>query len=398
MAGVLEGVKVVDMGVAIAIPSAAVMMADWGADVIKLEPTNVQEQWQRPPGMANYAVGSLLNRNKKSLAVNLKKEAGTEILHKLIQGTDIFITNYEVKTIKRLGADYGTLSRINPGLIHCFLTAYGTEGPDKDLRGRDFTAAWARAGAQYQIGEPGSSPAINLWGYVDKVTGAHAAAGMLAALWHREKTGKGQELDLSLYHVGVWTMAHDIQSALMGAPPPKTERDRTGAHANPLWNAYRAKDGLWFQLAAHGGSEWLDFCRAVERPDLENDPRFTSGQEALSQNCEELIHILDEVFATKTRKEWEERFREYDVIYGNVVTPLEVTTDPQALANGFFAEIDHHTQGKMKVVTTPTKFHQNPASVRTPAPEKGQHTEEILLDLGYSWEEIAQLKEQEVIL
>ena len=142
---------------------------------------------------------------------------------------------------------------------------------------------------------------------------------------------------------------------------------------------------------------WPDFCRAIERPELENDPRFNNW-ERRERNSEELVRILDEVLASKVMEEWEKRFKENNCIYGRVQTPVEVTTDPQALANGFFAEIHHPIGGKMKLVTSPVKFSQNPASIRTPAPEVGQHTEEILLDLGYSWDNIAQLKEQGVIL
>ncbi|MBI2329738.1 MAG: CoA transferase [Chloroflexi bacterium] len=396
MAGILEGLKVVDMGVAIAMPAAAAMMADWGADVTKIEPVFGEGQPGRDDAYVYNAI--IHNRNKKSLAIDLKQPAGIQLLHKFVAKADVFLSNYEVSTLKKLKADYATLSQINPGLIYCVLTAYGTAGPDKDNRGYDFSAAWARAGAQYQIGEPGTIPAMNLNGFMDRVTAAHAAAGILGALLHREKTGEGQELELSLYHVGVWTLAGDIQAALMGIVAPKFERGKTGMGGNPLWNSYRAKDGGWFQLATQGGLFWADFCRGIGRPDLENDPRFSGGMAALRQNHEELIRILDEVFAAKTMDEWEKRFREHNIIYGRVVTPLEVTTDPQAVANGFFAEVDDPTRGKIKLVTMPIKFHQNPASVRTSAPEKGQDTEETLLDLGYSWEDIGQLKEQGVVL
>ncbi|MFC1943101.1 CaiB/BaiF CoA transferase family protein [Chloroflexota bacterium] len=397
MEGILEGVKVVDMGVAIAMPAAAAILADWGAEVTKVEPV-YGERSDLPPGESGYFGGTdLHNRNKKSLAVDLKQEAGVQLLHKLVQRADVFISNLEVSTLSKLKADYATLSQINLGLIYCFLTAYGTKGPDKDQRGYDYSAAWASSGAQYQMGEPGSIPPMNINGMLDRVTAGYAVAGILAALLHRQKTGRGQELELSLYHVGVWSIASDMQMALLGFPTPKHQRS-LGVGRNPLRNCYRAKDDRWFQLSTHGGPFWPQFCRAIESPDLENDPRFNADFDTMRKNCEELVRILDEVFATKTRKEWEERFREYDIIYGSVVTPLEVTTDPQALANDFFAEVDHPRLGKIKLVNAPLKFHQNPASVRTSAPEKGQHSEEILLDLGYSWEDIAQLKEQRVIL
>ncbi len=396
MAGILEGVKVVDMGFAIAMPAAAAMMADWGAEVIRIEPVYSQEGG-RTPADTYYYNTVLHNRNKKSLALDLKQEAGTELLHKCVQKADVFLTSYEASTVEQLKADYTTLNQINPKLIYCLLTAYGSVGPEKDGRGYDYTAAWARSGAQYQIGEPGGIPPMNLNGLMDRVTGVHAVAGILAALLHRDRTGEGQRLELSLYHVGVWSMGDDIQEALMGREPPKFERAKIGS-VNPLRNSYRAKDGRWFQLAAHGGLFWGEFCRGIERPDMETDPRFNGGMASLRDNSEALISILDEVFASKTMEEWEVRFKEYDIIYGRVASPLEVTTDPQAIANNFFADIDDPSRGKVKVVTFPVKFHQNPASVRTSAPEKGQHTEEVLLDLGYSWEDIGRFKEQRVIL
>ena len=396
MPGILEGVKVIDMGVAIAMPAAAVTLADWGAEVIRLEaPTAEMPRAPRRPGVADYSVPDMLHRNKKGMAVDLKKERGQEILHKLVQTADIFMGSYEHSALKQLKADYDTLSQINPGLIYCLLTGYGTKGPDKDQRGYDYAASWARGGMQYQIGEPGIIPPMNLWGFMDRVSASHCVGGILAALVHKERTGKGQQLETSLYHVGVWTLSHDIQSALVGMPLP--QHDRTKAR-NPIFNSYRTKDDRWFFLAMlQSDLQWLDFCRAIEKPELENDPRF-NNLETREQNCEELIHILDEVFATKTMEEWEKRFRENNCIYGKVETPAEVVANPQVLANDIFAEVPHPFAGQLKLITTPVKFCQNPSSLRSPAPEVGQHTEEILLDLGYTWEDIAQLKEQGVIL
>jgi len=217
----------------------------------------------------------------------------------------------------------------------------------------------------------------------------------LAALLYREKTGKGQKLEFSLYHSGVWTLATDIQGALMGQPLLKNDRTK---ELNPLYNTYRTKNDRWLLLVMLRSSiHWPHFCRAMGRPELENDPRFNTS-EAREQHCKELIRILDEVFASRDMEEWEKHLRQNNCIYGRIQTPAEVTVDPQALANDFFTEIHHPIGGEIKLVTTPVNFFQNPASIRTPAPELGQHTEETLLDLGYSCDDIAQLKEQEVIL
>ena len=219
--------------------------------------------------------------------------------------------------------------------------------------------------------------------------------GVLAALLHRGKTGKGQKMEVSLYHTAVWVTINDVQAALMGSPNPRVNRAKV---ANPLVNTYRAKDDKWFQFnMSQSILQWPGFCRAIERPDLENDPRF-SDMLAREKNCEELIRIIDEVLATKNRDEWRKRFKENNCICGLVQSPAEVVVDPQAWENEFFVEIDHPVAERLKIVSTPVRFQQNPAIPKGPAPQVGQHTEEILLELGYSWDDITRLKEKKVIL
>ncbi len=400
MSGILEGLKVVEMGNNIAIPAAGAILADWGADVIKVEPLTgeMMRGMGSVQGVKMTGVNmqfELLNRDKRALAIDLKKEKGTSILHRMVKVSDVFIANYEVNTLKKLQLDYNTLSRINPGLIYAVVTGYGTKGPDKDERGFDFTAGWARSGTQHLMAEREGAPPAQRAGMYDRTTGMHAVAGVCAALFNREKTGKGQEIELSLYHVGVYTIATDIQNALNGLP--SVPNDRTKA-SSPLWNSYCAGDGRWFQFAMlQSDVHWPGLCRAMERPDLESNPKYNHMHKR-AENSEELIRIMDEVFATKDRSEWEKRFIENEVIYGRIETPAEVANDPQAHANDFFTEIDHPVTGRMKYVTMPVDFRQNPASVRTPSPEVGQHNEEILLELRYSWDDISSLKEEGVVL
>jgi crotonobetainyl-CoA:carnitine CoA-transferase CaiB-like acyl-CoA transferase len=402
MAGLLDGIKVVSMGQVVAVPSASSIMADWGAEVIKLESlsgdlqrgtTKVHGADSRNFGI-NWTVQAL-NRNAKGLALDLKQEAGRDILYKLIGKADVFTTNYETNSVKKLKLDYATLSQINPKLIYASINGYGTKGPDKDEKGYDFSAGWARSGMMELIGEPGSPPAPQRGGMIDSVAGAHMVAGICAALLRREKTGKGQELSVSLYQTSVWTLSLDIQIALSGVTPLK--HDRTKA-VNPIWNSYRTGDNRWFWLAMFQADvDWPNFCRAIERPELAADPRY-STMDSRAQHCEELIQIIDKVLGSQTMAEWEKRFREHKVIYGRVQTPMEVVNDPQALSNDFFVDVDFPGVGKKKLIASPVVFRQDPASVRAPAPELGQHTEDILLELGYSWEDIGRLKEQKVIL
>ena len=400
MAGILEGIRVVSMGQVVVIPAASTMLADWGAEVVKLE-SLIGEQHRGMRQAQGIATGEinwvmqLLNRNKKGLAINLKTPEGIEAVHKLIKTTDVFMYNYEYSSLKEFKLDYATLSEINPRIIHASVTGYGRKGPDKDERGYDFAAGWARSGMMHIIGEPGSIPAPQRPGMIDSMTGAHVSAAVCAALYRREKTGLGEEMEVSLYHAAVWTLAMDVQAGLTGRE--SIRNDRTKPH-NPIWNSYRPKDNRWFWLAMlQSITNWPNFCKAIGRPDLETDPK-SATMEARAENCEELVRIIDEILASKTMNEWVAIFKEHNVIYGKVQTPMEVAGDPQALANDFFAEVEHPGAGMIKLVTTPAEFTRNPASLYASAPEIGQDTEMILLELGYSWDDIAGLKDGGVIL
>ncbi len=408
MVSLLEDIQVVEMGHVVAVPAAGRILAEWGADVVKVEPLSgeflrgfmrgsggVSTMLQFNGGEINFQFESL-NTGKKGIALDLRQKSGRDILYKLVQKSDVFISNYEVGALKKLKADYQTLSQVNPKLIYAVLNGYGSVGPDKDERGFDVSAGWARSGAQYlTAAEPGGIPPTQPLGLMDMTASMHIVAGIVTALFHREKTGRGQELELSLYHTAVWSMISEIQPALMGRPFLRISRTK---RANPLVNTYRTRDNKWLQFnMGQSDLQWPGFCRAIERPQLEKDPRF-EDMLARQNNCEELTRIIDEVLATQDRSEWRRRFKENDCICGVVQSPEEVVADPQALANDFFVEIDHPVAGRLKVVNTPVKFRQNPASPRGPAPQVGQHTEEILLDLGYSWDDITRLKEQKVIL
>ena len=397
MTGILEGIRVIDMGHFVAVPSGAAVLADWGADVLKVEPLSGEPQrgimaLSQTPVNWRFEVH---NRNKRSIALDLKADRGRDILCALVRIFDVFMANYELAALQRLGLDYSTLAEVNPRLVYALLTGYGTAGPDKGRRGFDMAAAWAGTGMQYLLTESGRIPPQQRGGVLDRTVGFQMVAGIVAALLHRERTGRGQLVEFSLYHSGVWTLAADLQVALGGLP--LAVHDRTRA-LNPLVNQYRTRDDRWIQLAMlQSDLSWHDFCQAVERPDLEGDPRF-SDMPVRAEHCEELIGILDEVFARRTLDEWDVRLKEHGCIYGLVRTPEEVISDPQALANGFFAEIEHPLVGQTRMVTSPVKFRDTPASLRHTAPETGQHTEEVLLELGYDWDDITKLKDEGVIL
>jgi crotonobetainyl-CoA:carnitine CoA-transferase CaiB-like acyl-CoA transferase len=405
MASILKGIKVIEMGHFVAVPAAAAMMADWGADVIKIEPLTGDAQRSQYVLKDDYTLDleginfrfEVHNRNKKGIAIDLSRASGREIVTRLIGTADVFISNYELHTLRKFGLDYQTLSRSNGRLIYGTLTGYGTQGPDKDERGFDVTAGWARPGIQHLLGDRDCAPPQALSALMDRVAGTTIVAGILAALLEREHSGKGQALELSLYHTGVWALAGDIQMALTGNKPLKNDR---AARINPLVNTYRTKDNRWIQLAMFQPHlHWHDFCLALDKPELEQDPRFpTDNLVMLVRNREQLVRELDEVFATRILSEWEKRLKAGNCIFSRIWTPEEVVKDPQARDNGFFLKVEYSGVGEVELVNTPVNFVEDRVTIKSKSPEIGEHTEEILLQIGYSWEEISGLKEQGAIL
>ena len=403
MSGILEGIKVIEMGHVVAIPASSSMMGDCGADVIKVEPLT-GDQSRRFRGTEMNPGFYLHNRSKKSIAIDLKQQAGKDIVYKMVRDADVFLTNYQEISLEKLKMDYATLSQINPKLVYGIVSAYGTVGPYKDMPGYDFAAGWARSGIQYMITIPGIPPPASRPGIIDRVSSFQIFGGVCAALLHREKTGKGQKVEFNLYHVGVWMLGADIMDALVGVPLRITDPRKPD---NPLYETYKTKDGKWLQLTAgdryapaadpEGKIFWAAFCRALDRPDLVDDPRFATTKDR-QKNREELTPILDEVFATRPYDEWEKRLSENNLMYGPIQSPLDVIKDPQALANDFFVEVEQPDVGKMKLISAPIRFVQDPAVVRSATPLLGQHTEEILSKLGYGSQDISKLRGEKVIL
>lgn len=403
MSGILEGVKIVEMGHVVAIPAASSMMGDCGADVIKVEPLT-GDQSRRFRGTEMNPGFYLHNRSKKSIAIDLKQQSGKEIVYKLVKRSDVFLTNYQIGALEKLKMDYETLSQVNPKLVWGVVSAYGAVGPDKDMPGYDFAAGWARSGIQYMITIPGIPPPASRPGIIDRVSSFQIFGGISAALYHREKTGKGQRVEFNLYHAGVWMLGADIMDALVGVPLRMTDPRKPD---NPLYETYKTQNDKWLQLTAgdryapaadpEGKIFWAAFCRALDRPDLVNDPRFATTKDR-QKHREELTPILDEIFATRPYAEWEKRLKENNLMYGPIQSPIDVIKDPQALANDFFTEVQQPDVGRMKLINTPIKFVQDPAVIKSPTPLLGQHTEEILLSLGYSAQEIPKLRNEKVIL
>jgi crotonobetainyl-CoA:carnitine CoA-transferase CaiB-like acyl-CoA transferase len=401
MAGALDGVKVVELTMFQQGPVAGTKLGDLGADVIKVEPLTGD-----PARGFMRIIGTMVglkgrnyyfenhNRNKRSISLDLKTEKGMEAFLKLIDGADVFVTNLSIGAPQKMGIGPDELLKRNPRLIYAQASGWGRKGPDANELSFDYTGI-GRSGLMMSCGERGSPPAQILPGLGDELGGMVCAWAVCAALYVREKTGKGQVVDTSLMG-SLMCMESLVLSApaILGQEFPREVRVEAG---NPLYNHYKAKDDKWFILAhLQPDRYWPNVCRALGNPELEHDPRFNSI-EARGKNRKELITLMDKTFATKSREEWFKIFKKESLIYTPIQTPAEVVNDPQASANNYVISFDHPVLGKTRMVGFPWDFSQTPASVRREAPEFGQHTEEILLELGYGWEDIARMKEDKVI-
>jgi crotonobetainyl-CoA:carnitine CoA-transferase CaiB-like acyl-CoA transferase len=401
MAGPLDGIKVVEITMFQQGPVAGTKLGDLGADVIKVEPPTGD------PGRGFMRIiGTMVglkgrnyyfeqhNRNKRSIVLDLKTKKGMEIFLKLIDEADVFLTNLSIDAPQKMGIGPEELLKRNPRLIYAHASGWGRKGPDAGELSFDYTGI-GRAGLMMSCGERGSPPSQVLPGLGDEVGGMVCAWAVTAALYAREKTGKGQLVDTSLMG-SVMCMESLVLSApaILGQEFSREVRAEAG---NPLYNHYKAKDDKWFILAhLQPDRYWPKACRALGMPELEHDPRF-NNIEARGKNAKELIAIMDKTFATRTREEWFKIFKEEGLIFAPIQTPTEVVNDPQAIANNYVVWFDHPVSGKTKMTGFPWDFGKTPASVRREAPEFGQHTEEILMELGYTWEDITKLKEEKTI-
>ena len=399
MEGPLVGTQVLEVANWIAAPAAATLLSDLGASVIKVEPPEgdvtrgLRTDAGRlsgppPPTVPGF---QLNNRGKRSICINLRHPEGRAIVRSLAQGADIFISNLTPQRLINFDLGYETLSRENPRLIYTAVSAYGPKGAERDRLGYDYTAFWARSGIESLVGDRDGPPVVTRPGFGDHTTSLALAFGILAALIDRERTGVGQEVQGSLLSTGMWVLSSDIQAALNGgSPAPKHARSEP---RNPLQNPYLARDGRWLQVNMPGADRyWPSFCTALGLEAIRDDPRFATlgGRQ---EHSAELVDIIDQVMATKTRAEWAAILDEHDLVWSPVQDVHEVIADPQVRANGYIQTIDHPNLGPVETIAMPVQFSQSRAEIRGPAPELGQHTEEILLEQGFSWEEISRLRE-----
>lgn len=390
----LEGIRVIDVSQVAAMPIAGRILADFGADVIHVENPSTGDVFRHD----GDEIWENFNRNKKGITLDLKQEAGRKILHRLLMDADILLTNLRPYEQERYQITYEELRVLNPRLICTYLTGYGKEGPERNLPGFDHTGFWARSGVSHRVRslapvlqKPGTILPAFFNAFGDTATGMILVAGVMMALYNRERTGEGDEVTTSLFQAGIYQQTYDIGRSLVTGQDCETI-DRNQVRSNPFFNQYLTKDQRLVLLSGTNAERYRDkYFRAVGREDLVGDPRFETTEKILDHHAE-IKQILREAFAKKTLAEWRPLLDEAVAPYSPVQTYLEVLGDPQAAANDFFVSYDRGERGEFKGVASPISLRNQPADVRRPAPGFSEHTEEVLLENGYSMEEVLELK------
>ncbi|MDZ3833530.1 MAG: CoA transferase [Sphingopyxis sp.] len=377
----LAGVKVVELGVWIAAPAAGGIMADWGADVIKVEPPTGDPQRQafRALGMdeGRMAPFELDNRGKRSVVLNLRDAADAERMFALLETADVFVTNVRTDALERLGLDAASVRSRFPRLIYGRVTGYGAQGPDRDRAGYDVGAFWARSGIAVEVAPRGAPPQSIPPALGDHITGVTMVSGIVAALYRRERTGVGGVVDASLLRTGLYALGTDItMQQNFGKSVVKRPREEA---PTPLVNCYRAKDDRWlWMLGVEAARHWPKLVKAIDRPDLLDDPRFRTTRDQVA-NRKALIAEIDREIARHDRQYWQDRFDEFDLWWAPVQSLEDVLNDPQAIHSGAFVEIPGQPDfPPIPSVASPIDFDGAAMTPRGPSPKLGQHNEEVL--------------------
>lgn len=397
----LAGIRVLEVANWLAAPAAAAVLADMGADVIKVEPPR-GDAWRhyRPdargydgPAFQGNPGFNLDNRGKRSIAIDLDRPEGRDLVYRLAEQADIYITNLIPRRAAKFGLGPAQVRKRNKRLIFVQFTGFGAIGPEKDKLGFDYVGFWARSGIMANLGEPAGPPVLQRPGMGDHATALGLAAAMIAALYHRERTGKGQYLQGSLLHTGLWVLGADVQVAIETGREPRRRSRSEPQHA--LWNTYRTKDGEWIMLAAPNMTFWPRLCRALELGDLVNDPDLQTIEGQMA-NSARVTRAFETSFGSKSLRQLKPRLDAEDLIW-SVVTPIrKAIVDKQAALNEMIVETPEEA-GSFRTVSMPVRFSDSFVEPRGPAPEIGQHTEEVLVESGLTWEEIGALRDGGVL-
>ncbi|MEM7250663.1 MAG: CoA transferase [Pseudomonadota bacterium] len=392
---ILDGVRVLDIASYIAAPISTTVMADFGADVIKVEPPSgdVYRRLTDNPGLPEADVDyhwQVDNRNKRGIALNLRCSAGQRVLERLIETADVLVTNFTPPARKKLKLRWEDVSPRNPRLIYASLSAYGETGPEAEKTGFDSTAYWARTGLMHMVRpEPTAVPARSLPGQGDHPTGLALFGAIMLALYDRERTGEGAQVHSSLLANGLWSNAFYAQAVLSGGNAPMRPHRRE--MPNALTNHYRCQDDHWFILSLVDQEKgWIPFLQAIEREELASDPRFAT-REARTKNAMALIDVLDRTFASKDYAQWRTRLDAAGVTFGSVGRVEEIPNDEQMLASGCLVPTQSRAIGASHVIDTPLWVEGRAKQRPEAAPTLGQHNGDLLAELGFSSHDIEEL-------
>jgi crotonobetainyl-CoA:carnitine CoA-transferase CaiB-like acyl-CoA transferase len=389
--GILSGLRVIDCATYIAAPAAATILSDFGADVIKIERPPYGDPYRYLPSIPGMPTADenycwiLDARNKRSVALNLNDESGRDALIRMVSKADIFLTNYQPQLQRKFRLEYSDLEPINPRLIYASVTGYGEIGDDAEKPGYDATAYWARSGLMYHMHNGDAEPVQSTAGFGDHPTSVTLFASIMLALYQRQITGRGTKVYTSLMANGIWSHGCSVQAALCGAAfIPRWTRKTA---INPLINHYVTKDGrrVFFCLLDHP-RDWPNLCRALEFPDLIDDPRFSTPA-ARRENAAALVANIDQAMIRRDLEDWKPILKHYDLIWGPVPAAAEVATDPQPELNHVYAEI----APGLRTINNPLNLEGVEKTAPRMPPGVGEHTREVLAELGYTEEEIGAL-------
>lgn len=399
MVAPLEGIRVLEVASWLAAPSCAALLADMGADVIKVEPP-IGDTYRRMFGALlgdDFVHPSYQfdNRGKRGVCVNLETPEGVDLVYQLARESDVFITNLVPERLARYRLRDEDIHAVAPKIIYAVLAGYGVTGPDSDRAAFDQTAFWARTGAMSVFGDRDDGPLISRGGYGDRTTALNLLSAILAALRVRDRTGEGQYVEVTLQRTGIWALASDVCTALYDRQQPaKTSRKAPG---NPIWNCYQTADDRWLLLVMPMAMPyWPKFCAAVGREAWIEDPRFQTLLD-LATNGPEIVPEIEVMFRAHDLSHWREKLDAAGLIWEPVAQLSEVVDDPVLREAGAFSLIVHERGGAMEIVSAPFQIRDADIVARGPAPDAGQHTREVFAEAGLTSEQIEALIEQGVL-